>query len=68
MIKGERIFDRDQGIRALAHSRIERTVEVGGHGHFGMTGGPPSGRLVCRLINGQEPGIDPAPYAASRFR
>jgi glycine/D-amino acid oxidase-like deaminating enzyme len=39
-----------------------------GHGHFGMTGGPPSGRLVCRLINGQEPGIDPAPYAASRFR
>ncbi len=28
-----------------------------GHGHFGMTGGPPSGRLVARLITGQPPGI-----------
>jgi D-amino-acid dehydrogenase len=28
---------------------------VFGHGHFGMTGGPPSGRLVARLITGQAP-------------
>jgi glycine/D-amino acid oxidase-like deaminating enzyme len=41
---------------------------VFGHGHFGMTGGPPSGRLVARLITGQPPGIDPTPYAAQRFR
>jgi D-amino-acid dehydrogenase len=41
---------------------------VFGHGHFGMTGGPPSGRLVARLLTGQSPGIDPAPYAAQRFR
>jgi glycine/D-amino acid oxidase-like deaminating enzyme len=41
---------------------------VFGHGHFGMTGGPPSGRLVARLIMGQAPGIDPAPYAPQRFR
>jgi glycine/D-amino acid oxidase-like deaminating enzyme len=40
---------------------------VFGHGHFGMTGGPPSGRLVSRLILGQPPGLDPAPYAAQRF-
>jgi D-amino-acid dehydrogenase len=40
---------------------------VFGHGHFGMTGGPPSGRLVARLITGQAPGLDPAPYAAHRF-
>jgi D-amino-acid dehydrogenase len=39
-----------------------------GHGHFGMSGGPPSGRLLARLILGQSPGIDPAPYAAERFR
>ncbi|MEQ1805679.1 MAG: FAD-binding oxidoreductase, partial [Burkholderiaceae bacterium] len=38
-----------------------------GHGHFGMTGGPPSGRLVSQLINGAPPAIDPAPYACSRF-
>jgi glycine/D-amino acid oxidase-like deaminating enzyme len=41
---------------------------VFGHGHFGMTGGPPSGRLVARLIAGQAPGIDPTPYSAQRFR
>ena len=39
-----------------------------GHGHFGMTGGPPSGRLVARLITGQPTGIDAAPYAVQRFR
>jgi glycine/D-amino acid oxidase-like deaminating enzyme len=39
-----------------------------GHGHFGMTGGPPSGRLVARLITGQPAGIDAAPYGVQRFR
>jgi glycine/D-amino acid oxidase-like deaminating enzyme len=38
-----------------------------GHGHFGMSGGPPSGRLLARLITGAQPGIDPAPYEARRF-
>lgn len=38
-----------------------------GHGHFGMSGGPPSGRLLARLITGQSPGIDPTPYNAQRF-
>lgn len=38
-----------------------------GHGHFGMTGGPPSGKLVAQLVAGQSPDIDPAPYSASRF-
>jgi len=38
-----------------------------GHGHFGMSGGPPSGRLLARLITGAAPGIDPAPYEARRF-
>jgi glycine/D-amino acid oxidase-like deaminating enzyme len=32
-----------------------------------MSGGPPSGRLVARMITGQAPGLDPAPYAAQRF-
>jgi D-amino-acid dehydrogenase len=38
-----------------------------GHGHFGMSGGPPSGRLVARGILGMTTGLDPAPYAAARF-
>lgn len=38
-----------------------------GHGHFGMSGGPPSGRLVARMMRGEAPEIDPAPYALARF-
>lgn len=38
-----------------------------GHGHFGMTGGPPSGKLVAQLAAGQQPGLDPAPYSLTRF-
>lgn len=39
-----------------------------GHGHFGMTGGPPSGQLVADLILGATPRIATAPYAADRFQ
>jgi glycine/D-amino acid oxidase-like deaminating enzyme len=38
-----------------------------GHGHFGMTGGPPSAKIVSQLITGTTPSIDMAPYAPSRF-
>jgi glycine/D-amino acid oxidase-like deaminating enzyme len=38
-----------------------------GHGHFGLTGGPASARLVAQLIRREKPGIDPAPYAPTRF-
>jgi glycine/D-amino acid oxidase-like deaminating enzyme len=38
-----------------------------GHGHFGMTGGPPSGRLISQLINGKPTAIDAAAYAPQRF-
>jgi D-amino-acid dehydrogenase len=39
-----------------------------GHGHVGLTAGPATGKLVADLIAGRAPGIDPAPYAARRFR
>lgn len=38
-----------------------------GHGHFGMTSGPTSARLISRMINGQHLGIDPTPYECNRF-
>jgi D-amino-acid dehydrogenase len=38
-----------------------------GHGHFGMSGGPPSGRLLAQMITGQAPAIDPEPYGINRF-
>jgi D-amino-acid dehydrogenase len=39
-----------------------------GHGHFGMTGGPPSGKIVSQLMLGQTPEIDVALYGVNRFR
>jgi D-amino-acid dehydrogenase len=39
-----------------------------GHGHFGMTGGPPSARLVARLIHREAPEIDVTRYSIDRFR
>lgn len=38
-----------------------------GHGHFGMTAGPPSGRIVACMMQSIRPEIDPAPYSAARF-
>ncbi len=38
-----------------------------GHGHFGMTGGPPSGKVVAALMTGATPSIDLAPYRPDRF-
>ena len=38
-----------------------------GHGHFGMTGGPPSGELVADLVNGATPKLDPSAYSPLRF-
>lgn len=38
-----------------------------GHGHHGMTGGAPTGRLIADLVAGRRPFIDPAPYTPDRF-
>jgi glycine/D-amino acid oxidase-like deaminating enzyme len=38
-----------------------------GHGHFGMTGGPPSARLVSQLVSRTPTTIDPSPYSCTRF-
>lgn len=38
-----------------------------GHGHFGMTGAPASGRLLAQLMAGEKPAIDPGPYSPARF-
>jgi len=38
-----------------------------GHGHFGMTGGPPSARMISQLINRQTTDINAAAYAPQRF-
>jgi D-amino-acid dehydrogenase len=37
-----------------------------GHGHYGLTQGPVTGRILADLVAGRDPGIDLAPYRAGR--
>jgi D-amino-acid dehydrogenase len=39
-----------------------------GHGHWGLTLGAATGRLIAEMIAGATPFCDPAPYAAERFK
>lgn len=39
-----------------------------GHAHWGLTLGPPTGRLIAEMMAGETPFCDPAPYRAERFR
>lgn len=43
-------------------------VHAFGHGHVGLAAGAITGRLAADLVGGKVPVIDPAPYAAARFR
>ncbi len=38
-----------------------------GHGHWGLTLGPATGRLLAEMITGATPFCDPKPYSAERF-
>jgi D-amino-acid dehydrogenase len=38
-----------------------------GHGHWGLTLGPVTGRLLAEMMTGATPFCDPAPYRATRF-
>lgn len=39
-----------------------------GHASIGFTLGPITGRIVAEMMSGEGPLVDPAPYAAERFR
>jgi D-amino-acid dehydrogenase len=39
-----------------------------GHGHWGLTLGAATGRLLAEMITGATPFCDPAPYGAERFK
>lgn len=51
--------------RAPGHSGLWLAY---GHGHWGLTLGAATGRLIAEMMTGTEPFCDPAPYSAARFR
>lgn len=48
-------------------TRFANTWYAFGHGHVGLCGGGPTGRLVADLVAGRSPRIDIAPYRPDRF-
>jgi len=38
-----------------------------GHGHLGLCGGAPTGRLIADLVSGRKPAIDLTPFRVDRF-
>lgn len=38
-----------------------------GHQHVGLTCGPATGRIMAKLLKGQAPNVDLAPFSAARF-
>jgi D-amino-acid dehydrogenase len=45
----------------------ERLLCAFGHGHYGLTQGPTTGKLIARLVFGEDPGIGLAPFSIERF-
>lgn len=52
---------------------IGRSSKVGniyfgfGHGHQGLMGAAPTGRILSEIILGRDPGVDVSPFSADRF-
>jgi glycine/D-amino acid oxidase-like deaminating enzyme len=52
----------------IGPSLKHRNVYYGfGHGHLGLCGGAPTGRIIADLVAGRTPTIDLAPYRVNRF-
>ncbi len=56
------------GVPIIGPTSISNLWLNTGHGHLGWTMAAGSGHLLAQLISGENPTIDPAPYALSRFK
>jgi D-amino-acid dehydrogenase len=50
-----------------ASRRSADVIHAFGHGHVGLAAGPLTGELAARLIAGEAPEMDMAPYSPARF-
>jgi len=50
-----------------ASNRFEGLLSAFGHGHMGLLGSAPTGRIIADIITGRDPGLDLSPYALDRF-
>ena len=47
--------------------RHDNVFYATGHGHYGLTQGPTTGRILAALNQGEDPGLDLEPYRFNRF-
>jgi D-amino-acid dehydrogenase len=47
--------------------RLENVYLAAGHNMLGLSMAPATGKLVAELVSGEQPHIDPMPYAVTRF-
>jgi D-amino-acid dehydrogenase len=50
-----------------ASGRLEGLLCAFGHGHMGLLGSAPTGRIIADIAAGRETGMDMAPYSPDRF-
>ena len=48
--------------------RDRRIFYAFGHGHYGLTQGPTTGKIIAALVSGDEPQVDIRDYRIERFR
>ncbi len=48
-------------------TKYANTYYAFGHGHIGLVGSAPTGRIIADLVAGRQPNIDIAPFRPSRF-
>jgi D-amino-acid dehydrogenase len=48
-------------------SKVPNVWYAFGHGHVGLCGGAPTGRVIADLIAGRPPTVDVAPFRVTRF-
>jgi D-amino-acid dehydrogenase len=52
----------------ISHSpKHENVFYAFGHGHYGLTQGPTTGKIITDLVLGRETGFDLEPYRFDRF-
>jgi D-amino-acid dehydrogenase len=55
------------GVPIIGRTPLENLFVNMGHGHLGWTMAAGSAQLLCDLVAGESPGIDPKPYAWERW-
>jgi len=56
------------GVPLIGPCNIDNLILNTGHGHLGWTLAAGSGKLIADLVNGNNTGLDLAPYALARFQ